>query len=65
MPRRKTLQPTPSSEDLAGMLGVSIRTLRNRSRFDLPDFVKARRRRLFVEESVRDYLRRKTVAGLD
>lgn len=43
-------------EDFAALLGVSVKTLKNRPRADLPEFVKAGRRRLFKEASVRDYL---------
>lgn len=50
-------------EDLAAILGVSVKTLKNRRRDELPDFVKAGRRRLFVEESVRDYLDAHRVRG--
>lgn len=52
-----------TEDDFAKMLGISVRTLKNRGRAELPDFVKAGRRRLFVEESVRDYLKRKTVSA--
>lgn len=45
-----------AEEDFAAILGVSVKTLKNRGRDELPDFVKAGRRRLFVEESVRDFL---------
>lgn len=46
--------------DLATLLGVSVKTLKNRPRANLPTFVKAGRRRLFVEKSVREYLERKS-----
>ena len=45
-----------TEDDLAQLLGVSVKTLKNRSRYDLPDFVKSGRKRLFKEESVREYL---------
>lgn len=47
-------------EDLAALLGVSVKTLKNRRRKNLPSFVKAGRKRLFHEKSVREYLDRKT-----
>lgn len=47
-------------EDFAALLGVSVKTLKNRPRCDLPDFVKAGRRRLFKEASVREYLDART-----
>lgn len=46
-----------TEEDMAALLGVSVKTLKNRAATELPTFVKAGRRRLFVEESVREYLR--------
>lgn len=49
--------------DLAALLGVTVKTLKNRKRDELPDFVKAGRRRLFVEESVRDFLDAHRVRG--
>lgn len=49
--------------DLAALLGVTVKTLKNRKRDALPDFVKAGRRRLFVEESVRDFLDAHRVCG--
>jgi hypothetical protein len=52
-----------AEEDLAAILGVSVKTLKNRRREELPDFVKAGRRRLFVEESVRDFLDAHRVRG--
>lgn len=45
-----------TEEDLAALLGCSVKTLKNRARSDLPAFVKAGRRRLFKEDSVRAYL---------
>lgn len=50
-------------EDLAAMLGVTVKTLKNRPRSDLPEYVKAGRRRLFVEESVREYLNARRVTS--
>lgn len=50
-------------EDFAALLGVTVKTLKNRPRSDLPEFVKAGRRRLFKEQSVRDYLERRTVGA--
>jgi hypothetical protein len=52
-----------AEEDFAAILGVSVKTLKNRRREELPDFVKAGRRRLFVEESVRDFLDARRVRG--
>jgi hypothetical protein len=45
-----------AEEDVARLLGVSVKTLKNRRREDLPAFVKAGRRRLFKEDSVKAYL---------
>jgi len=45
-----------AEEDVAKLLGVSVKTLKNRRREDLPAFVKAGRRRLFKEDSVKAYL---------
>lgn len=45
-----------AEEDVAKLLGVSVKTLKNRRRDDLPEFVKAGRRRLFKEDSVKAYL---------
>ena len=50
-------------EDFAALLGVSVKTLKNRPRTDLPDYVKAGRRRLFKEASVREYLDARTVSS--
>jgi hypothetical protein len=50
-----------TEEDLAALLGVSVKTLKNRRREDLPEFVKAGRRRLFKADSVRAYLEERTV----
>lgn len=50
-----------AEEDFAKMLGVSVKTLKNRRHEDLPEFVKAGRRRLFKAQSVREYLDRHTV----
>lgn len=50
-------------EDLAKLLGVSVKTLKNRPRENLPQYVKAGRRRLFKMDSVRDYLDRHTVTS--
>jgi hypothetical protein len=54
-----------TEEDLAALLGCSVKTLKNRSRSQLPAFVKAGRRRLFREESVRAYLEARTVPCFD
>jgi hypothetical protein len=53
-----------TEEDLAALLGCSVKTLKNRSRYDLPDYVRAGRRRLYKEESVRAYLEARTVPSL-
>jgi hypothetical protein len=50
-----------AEEDVAKLLGVSVKTLKNRRRDDLPEFVKAGRRRLFKEESLKAYLDARTV----
>ena len=44
-----------TEEDFAAMLGVTRGTLKNRPHSRLPKFVKAGRRMLFKEESVREY----------
>jgi hypothetical protein len=48
-------------EDFAAMLGVSVKTLKNRPRSQLPEFSKVGHRRLFKAESVREYFERNTV----
>ena len=48
-------------EDLAKLLGVTVRTLQNRPRTILPAFVKAGRRRLYKEDSVRAYLEARVI----
>lgn len=48
-------------EELAKLLGVTVRTLQNRPRSNLPAFVKAGRRRLYKEESVRAYLEARVI----
>lgn len=50
-----------AEEDVAKLLGVSVKTLKNRRRDDLPEFVKAGRRRLFKEASLKAYLDARTV----
>jgi hypothetical protein len=47
-------------EDFAAMLGVSVKTLKNRPRDQLPEFAKVGHRRLFKVESVREYFDRHT-----
>lgn len=49
-----------SEEQLATLLGVTRKTLQNRPADKLPEFVKRGRRRLFPEESVREFLRPKS-----
>lgn len=46
-----------TEEQLATVLGVKVKTLKNRATDDLPAFKKVGRRRLFDGESVREYLR--------
>lgn len=50
-----------SEEDVAKLLGVTVKTLKNRRREDLPEFVKSGRRRLFKETAVLSYLEAHTV----
>lgn len=45
-----------SEEKLAAMLGITPKTLQNRRPERLPKFIKQGRRRLFLEQSVREYL---------
>lgn len=52
-----------TEEDLAALLGLTVRSLRNRRSADLPAFVKAGRRRLYKEDSVREYLAARTVTA--
>jgi hypothetical protein len=47
-------------QELATLLGVSVKTLKNRRAADLPAFTKSGRRRLFWEKSVREYLERRS-----
>lgn len=49
-----------TEDDLASLLGIGVRSLRNRPRTEMPTYVKAGRRRLYVEKSVREYLERKS-----
>lgn len=46
-----------TEEQLAALLGVKVKTLKNRPRADLPAFKKVGHRRLFDGESVREFLR--------
>jgi hypothetical protein len=46
---------------LAALLGMTVKSLKNRPRSDLPEFVKAGRRRLFKEASVRAHLEARMV----
>lgn len=48
-------------EDFAAMLGVTVKTLKNRPRDQLPEFAKVGHRRLFKADSVREYIARHTV----
>ncbi len=48
-------------EDFAAMLGVSVKTLKNRPRTELPEFSKMGHRRLFKADSVREFIERHTV----
>lgn len=48
-------------EDFATMLGISVKTLKNRPLDQLPEFSKMGHRRLFKADSVREYIERHTV----
>jgi hypothetical protein len=48
-----------TEQALATILGVKVKTLKNRPADKLPKFRKEGRRRLFEEESVREFLRPK------
>jgi len=48
-------------EDVAELLGISVKSLKNRPRSDLPEFVKAGRRRLFKLASLQKYLEARTI----
>lgn len=50
-----------TEEDLAKLLGVTVRTLQNRPRSNLPAFVKAGRRRLYKVDAVTAYLEARIV----
>lgn len=50
-----------TEEDLATLLGVTIKTLKNRPRANLPEYVKAGRRRLFKEDAVKAFLDARTI----
>jgi excisionase family DNA binding protein len=52
-----------SEEEFASLLGVTVRTLKNRPHSNLPEFVKAGRLRLFKEAAVRKYLEQKTLGA--
>lgn len=45
-----------TEESLARLLGVTVKTLKNRPRDDLPKFVKRSHRRLFLAASVKEFL---------
>lgn len=45
-----------ADEDLAALLGLSVKSLKNRPRDQLPEIVKVGRRRFFKEASVREWL---------
>ena len=45
-----------TEQDLATLLRVDVKTLRNRSRSELPTFSKVGRERLFHKEAVKTYL---------
>lgn len=48
-------------EDFADLLGVSVKSLKNRPRDKLPDFVKVGHRWLFKADSVREFFDKHTV----
>lgn len=50
-----------AEEDFAAMLGVEVKTLKNRPIDQLPEFTKVGTRRLFKADSVRAYFERHTV----
>ena len=45
-------------EDFAAMLGISVKSLKDKPRSELPDFAKVGHRWLFKADSVREYLER-------
>jgi hypothetical protein len=45
-----------ADEDLAALLGLSVKSLKNRPRHQLPEIVKVGRRRFYKEASVREWL---------
>jgi hypothetical protein len=45
-----------ADEDLAALLGLSVKSLKNRPRDQLPEIVKVGRRRFYKEASVREWL---------
>jgi hypothetical protein len=45
-----------AEEDLATLMGSGVKSLQHRARSELPPFVKAGRRRLYPEASVREWL---------
>lgn len=52
-----------AEEDLAKLLGITVPTLKNKPRQELPDYVKIGRRRMFKEDSIREFLASKTVTS--
>lgn len=50
-----------AEEDFAAFLGIGVKSLKNRPRMNLPDYVKVGRKRYYVEKSVREYLERNLV----
>lgn len=49
-----------SEAEVAGLLGITVESLRHRPTDKLPAYFKAGRRRLFREESVREFIDRHT-----
>lgn len=49
-----------SEQEVAGLLGITVESLRNRPLDRIPAYFKSGRRRLFREESVREFIDRNT-----
>jgi hypothetical protein len=52
-----------SEQEVAGLLGITVESLRNRPLSRLPAFFKSGRRRLFREEAVREFIDRNTTSA--
>jgi len=54
-----------TEQDVARLLGISVKTLKNRAHADLPTFTKTGRQRLFYADSVAAYLKARSAHCFD